>query len=237
MALPDADDVASDAERFFETLAGREDAHPGAVAMRCALLAEAETLREVAQESRQHLLAPAAQAKMDDIKRQLIAEGVLSDSVQLPQPRGLEGGITQPVRSSAGPSLAEALVERLRHWVGGSWQRPLALTAAVLMAAVAVLQFQGNGDESLRPDELRGAPAHELQVDDVEATMARLQATLSAAGADVAAAQLNASTWTLEVRVEGVSRTETVVQLLERAGFKNLESSPYRLTVRAKRSR
>lgn len=202
-----------DIEDYFEALAGRRDGGPGPAALRAALQAQARTLRE-AERARADDLDEAERARMDSLKQRLVAAGAFR-----PPPAPAPG----------------ALARWRDRLFGGSWQRPLALAAGVLLASVLGLRLLPTADDEDPSRTLRGGAGAVIEAADPAARVAALEAELKAAGAQVLVVPLNAREWSLGVEVADASRVEAVRGVLQRAGFRAEGAPPYELGVRAAR--
>lgn len=214
-----------DGETFFEALAGRGDGYPGARALREAIQAEARTLRE-AESARSEELSDAERARMDTIKQRLIEAGVF---------RKIAGSVDrQPPAPSASstPARQRSLWDGLRELLfGGTWQRPLALAASLLLATVLVLHM-GLPQRDEAPDVMRGEPHPAIETPAPAEAVRRLKAELTAVGAEVVSVQINDGEWALEVSVPDASNVTATQRILRDAGFRLDGSPPYQLVIR-----
>lgn len=202
-----------DADDYFEALAGRRPAAPGAQALREALRAQAQTLREAEQATLADLDA-GERARMDALKARLQAAGAFRPAAAAPPAPGWSG--------------------RLRALLlGDAWQRPLAVAAGLLLASLLVLRLGLPGDDDNPSRTLRGAPSLVIEVADPAARSSALEAELRAAGAQVLRVQVNAGEWSLVVEVPEATKLAAVQQRLRAAGFAVDGPPPYELSVRA----
>lgn len=84
MSAPKDDEMA--VERFFETLAGREDSDACARRLREAILAEAE-IERAAESATLKSMTGESRTAMEAVKRRLIAEGIFVDPTSNPRNR------------------------------------------------------------------------------------------------------------------------------------------------------
>lgn len=213
MPIPDDRDMA-DAERFFETLAGRNDEHAGARRLREAIAAEAAIVREA--ETAAAPMTAEQRAGMEVVRQRLIAAGVF---VEKPAPK---------------PSSPISVAGRLGNWLFGSGMRTMAFAASILLVSLIALRVVMVEPPESMQETYRGAGESVIVAADPQDAAARLTARIEAAGGEVVVVQINATTWAVSVEVENVSRLEDVKQVLRDSGLKTEGQPPYRLEVRSK---
>lgn len=208
----DPDD--SDADEFFETLAGRRPGGVGASALSAALLAQVRT-QNAAEQASAADWTPHEAAQMYALKKRLVANGTSSALIQKSSPDA--GWI--------------ARIQDLLFGESRSFTRTFAVASGLVMATVLVMKMAPD----VEPDPstvLRGALTHEVRVPDPQAIVSALEADLRAAGADVLSVQINADEWRVLVREVPPASVAAVNERLRQAGLAVEGAPPYELTVR-----
>jgi hypothetical protein len=209
----DADARAAD--EFFDALAGRGDAGPGAGTLRAALKARAQTLAEAESADAAQWTA-AERERMAALKERLRLAGAFR-----PAPAPPPGALAWLRAWLLGPGGGEGI----------AWARPLALAAGVAIVGLVVVRlWEPDRDPAYEP---RGGKPHVVVAADPAARSAQVGAALRAAGADVVRAQINAAEWSLTVRAVPEPKLAEVQRVLRDAGVAVEGAPPYELSVRA----
>lgn len=214
MTVPDDQDN-TEAERFFETLAGRNDEHPGARRLREAIVAETAIVREA--EAAAASMTAEQRAGMETVRQRLIAAGVFAE---MPAPKS-----TSPMGATG----------RLGNWLFGSGMRTMAFAASVLLVSLVALRVVMVEPPESMQETYRGAEESVIVAADPQDAALRLAARIEAAGGQAIAVQINATTWAVSVEVEDISHLEGVKEVLRETGIKTEGAPPYRVKVLSKR--
>lgn len=213
-----------DAERFFADLAGRArqtlEQPKGAAAVRTALQAQIETIRDAERAAVEDLSAEE-RARMDAIKRRLLAEGVFS------------GPSRDPAASPHAPGVQRAL-EWLRSALGGSgWPRWVTVAASLLIVCGVILQLAL--PPSTPPDVERGAVEPIVWAADAAAAAQRLAAALHRAGAEALVVRIDQTEWVVRIDNSDTGNRAAVLEALAGAGIDVDGDPPDRVIVRERR--
>lgn len=218
----------SDDDAFLAALAGRApvaddtaEPHPGAAALREALQARRDVLREA---ERVRIASPPLAS--DDAAR-------LDSVTQDFRRRGLFGTERRPARSS-GTSLT-GLLQELRRFVaaGASWQQGLAVAACLVLVVTATVQLLPRPDDA--SDVLRGGAPAAIAAADPALRARQLAEELRKLGADVVLVMIDATEWNLAVDVPPAADRAAIVKLLADAGATVPEYGSYKIVVRGPR--
>lgn len=202
-----------DDERFFAELAGRtpEQAEPsrGAAALRNALQTQIETIR-AAEQNAVDDLSSDERARMEEVKRQLLAAGVF------------KGASTREHRG----------LNWLRTvWLGSAWPQWLTVAASIVIVTGVVFELMLPTPPI--PEIERGAAEPVLWTSNAAATAQQLAADLNRAGAEAVAIQIHRTEWS--VRIDKIENRAAVSKTLAHAGVERTGDRIDRVIVRERR--
>lgn len=204
---------------FFNKLSGKAtaddvtDKDRGVVMLRKALQNQLETIRQ-AEAAKGEALSGEELAKMNALKQDLIAKGLIGGSVHK-------------------QTLTDWL-EKIREFIFGTgWERPIALAASILFAIALILQI--NVPSDLDTDVVRGGEDTPiLVVADPVATIELLTKQLTQAGAEVLPVPINDNEWTVQVDVPSKVDVTVIQKLLSTHGVQVTGLPPYHLYIKRK---
>lgn len=203
---------------FFDKLAGKVTVESskddrGVAMLREALQNQRKTIQE-AEAATDEVLSGEELAKMNAIKQQLIAKGLINTSLQKQRHK-------------------DWLVVIRDFIFGTGWERPVALAASMLFAIA--LMWQINVPSDLDTDIVRGGDETPvLVVADPQATIESLTKQLNQAGAEVLPVLTNDYEWKVQVDVPSKVDASVIQIILNENGVKVTGLPPYYLLVKKK---
>lgn len=210
-------------DELFDRLAGKiprdnTDSNLGAQVLRDAIRAQIDTQRAAELASSDDLSAEQ-KAKMDVIKHQLLAQGLI-------------GVASSSDSSSTNKSNWLRRLQQLIFATG--WERPVAL--AMSMVFVITIGVQLGLSPNLEPDIIvRGGATPEIIAPNATKFSEKLAKSLRELGAKVLIVKINADDLTMRVDVPKAIDLSTIKKLFEDNGIKLEGYPPYRLTVKQAR--
>lgn len=199
---------------FFETLAGKQKGHAVAEALREAIQAETDTIKQAGNANLEKL-PDYEMARLEVIKKQLIRDGVLK-----------QNAITKP------STISIFLAKLKKSFSNSNWAAGFSVTASILVVSTILFRQQPAIDDSFNPDAIRGSQEQIITMTDPQNELKTLEEKLTNAGAVVVVAQINDNEWTLEIDVADKSKIKAVIQLLADSGIKVTGLPPYQVSIK-----